>query len=127
MIYAFSEIVASGGKPLALSPPLTEEEYERLREPIEEIASEYGVKTYVDKDFLTTKLFNPAFTEGKLVVHIMIDPKVINEYRSLKELKRRHISEHNLAVVEDELARRLGALLGYDRDTVEGLLKNPRF
>ncbi len=127
MIYAFAEVVGSGVKPLALSPPMTREEHDRIRNPIKAMADEYGVHTLVDEDFLTTKLFNPAFTEGKIVVHFAKDPAILERYKRLKELKARSRREGRLVESEDEIARELGAILGYDKETIEGLLKKPRF
>jgi hypothetical protein len=127
MIYAFSEVVGSGVKPLALSPPFKPEEHRRLAKPIEEIAGEYGVHTLVDEDFLTTRLFNPAFTEGKVVVHLAKDQSILDRYKRLKALKAEKIREGKLREAEDKIARELGRILGYDEATIEGLLKNPRF
>jgi hypothetical protein len=127
MIYAFAEIVGSGVKPLALSPPLKREEYIRLKGPIRLMADEYGVHLLVDEDFLTTKLFSPAFTEGKVVVHMVKDASIIERYKGLKELRARRRREGNLIEFEDEIARCLGRLLGYDEVTIEELLKKPRF
>ena len=127
MIYAFAEIVGSGVKPLALSPPLTREEYTRLRGPIRLMADEYGVYLLVDEDFLATKLFSPAFTEGKVVVHMVKDTSIIERYKGLKDLKARRRSDDNLIEFEDEIARCFGRLLGYDEVTVEELLNKPRF
>ncbi|OGD60434.1 hypothetical protein A3K78_09155 [Candidatus Bathyarchaeota archaeon RBG_13_52_12] len=127
MIYAFAEIVGSGVKPLALSPPLTREEYTRLKGPIRLMADEYGVHLLIDEDFLTTRLFSPAFTEGKVVVHMVKDAFVIERYKELKELRARRMREANLVEAEDEIARCLGRLLGYDEVTIEELLKKPRF
>jgi len=127
MVYAFSEVVGSGVKPLALSPPFTPEEYRRLKTPIEEIAKEYGVHTLVDEDFLTTKLFNPAFTDGKVVVHFAKDSAILDRYKKLKALKARRIMEGKLNEAEDMIARELGNILGYDTETVDGLLRKPRF
>ena len=127
MIYAFAEIVGSGVKPLALSPPLTREEYTRLKSPIRLIADEYGIYLLIDEDFLTTKLFNPAFTEGKVVVHMVKDTSVIERYKGLKELRARRRREGNLIEFEDEIARCFGRLLGYDEATIEDLLEKPRF
>src|SRR4030042_6023566 len=114
MIYAFAEIVGSGVKPLALSPPLTREEYTRLKGPIRLMADEYGVHLLIDEDFLTTRLFSPAFTEGKVVVHMVKDAFVIERYKELKELRARRMREANLVEAEDVIARCLGRLLGYD-------------
>ena len=127
MVYAFSEVVGSGVKPLALSPPLTPEEYKRLKKPIKEMADEYSVHTLIDEEFLTTKLFNPAFTEGKVVVHFAKDPSILERYKKLKALKAKWIKERKLVEHEDEIARELGRILGYDGETIEGLLKKPRF
>jgi hypothetical protein len=127
MIYAFAEIVGSGVKPLALSPPMTLEEHNRIKNPIRIIADEYSVQVLVDEDFLTTKLFNPAFTEGKVVVHLAKDASILDRYRKLKELKARRQWEDTLEDAEDEIARELGRILGYDETTIEGLLRKPRY
>jgi hypothetical protein len=127
MVYAFSEVIGSGVNPLALSPPFTPDEYQRLKKPIEEIAKEYGVHTLVDEDFLTTKLFNPAFTEGKVVVHFAKAPAILDRYVKLKALKARRIVEGKLPESEEMIARELGDILGYDKETIDGLLRKPRF
>jgi hypothetical protein len=127
MIYAFAEIVGSGVKPLALSPPMTREVHNRIKNPIKIIADEYGVHVLVDEDFLTTKLFNPAFSEGKVVVHLAKDASILDRYRRLKELKARRQREGKLGDAEDEIARELGRILGYDEPTIEGLLRKPRY
>ena len=127
MIYAFAEIAGSWVKPLALSPPMTREEYDRLNAPVRLMADEYNVHILVDEDFLTTKLFNPAFTEGKVVIHMAKDTSTLDRYRALKELKVRKRREGKLADVEEEIAIGLGLLLGYDKGTIMDLLKNPRF
>ncbi len=45
----------------------------------------------------------------------------------LEELKERRRKEGRLAESEDEIARELGSILGYNEETIEGLLKKPRF
>jgi hypothetical protein len=127
MMYAFAEVVGSGVKPLALSPPLTGEEHVRLRNAIQIIAEEYNVCILVDEDFLTTKLFNQAFTEGKVVVHFAKDASTLERYKRLKGLRARSMRDGTLKEVEDDIARELGRILGYDDSTIEGLLRKPRF
>jgi hypothetical protein len=127
MIYAFAEIVGSGVKPLALSPPMTREEYDRLKVPIRLVADEYNVHLLVDEDFLITKLFNPAFTKGKVVVHMAKDASTLDRYKALKEIKARKMREGKLGEAEEEIAVGLGLLLGYDKETIADLLRNPRF
>jgi hypothetical protein len=127
MICAFAEVVGSGVKPLALSPPMSLEEYDRLKKPVSMIAEDYGIHILVDEDFLTTKLFNPAFTEGKVVVHFSKDASTLDRYKRLKQLKTMKMREGRLQESEDEIARELGVILGYDEETIAGLLKKPRF
>ncbi len=127
MNYAFVEVVASGCKRLALSPPLRDCELDELMGLTEQIAEEYGVILRVDGDFLTTRLFNPGFTEGKNVILIAAEESVMEEYMALKELKRRATLDGNLPEVEEGIAQRFGRLLSYDEETIEGLLGNPRF
>jgi hypothetical protein len=73
MIYAFIEVVASGCKRLALSPPMTAEEMREVSESALAIAAEYGVLTHADDDCLETRLFNPAFTRNKHVLLFVAD------------------------------------------------------
>jgi hypothetical protein len=123
VVAAFAEVVVAGCKRLAFSAPLSPEQYARLKEPIELIAEENGVEVHADDDFLVTRLFNPVYTEGKIVVHIVKDPAVFEEYLRLKELKRRSLQSD----VEEDVARGLGRLLSYDEGTIEELLRRPRF
>jgi len=122
MNYAFIEVVASGCKRLALSPPLTEEEHRELKEPTRLIAEEYGVLMKADGDFLTTRLFNPEYTRGKIVVLFAHDEGVLREYDALKDLKSRVGN-----AVETEVALRFGRLLSYDDETINRLIRKPRF
>lgn len=65
MTYAFAEMVGSGVKRLALSPPLSESELSDIEEEVKLIADEYHLSMYIDDDFLETRLFNPSFTRGR--------------------------------------------------------------
>ncbi len=116
-----------GCKKLALSAPLTPEEYERLKEPIRLIANENEVQVYIDESFLETRLFNPDYTRGKIVVHIAKNPAVFEEYLKLKEFNRKHTQEGILLDNEEEIARALGRLLSYNADQIEALLKKSKF
>jgi hypothetical protein len=127
IIAAFSEVVAAGCKQLALSAPLTPEEYERLKEPIMLIAKENEVQLYIDDNFLETRLFNPYYTRGKFVIHIAKNPEVFKEYLKLKEINTKHANEGITFENEEEVARALGRLLSYDDDKIEALLKKPSF
>ncbi len=126
MVFAFAEIVASGVKPLALSPPLETDEFAALKEDVRGVASEFGLYVGEDRDVLITMLFDPAFTAGKAVFLLAADENVLEEYASLKE-ERKRMGDKGSASEEVDLARRFGSLLGYSPQVVDGLCRNPRF
>jgi hypothetical protein len=131
MIYAFTEAVASGCKPLALSPPLAPAELPAFMPAAVSIADEYGTAVDSDADFIVTRLFNPAFTEGKAVIIMAADSGVLGDYWDLKARRRlldqRDLPQAERAREEREIAHAFGRLLGYSPKVVEELLKSPRF
>ncbi len=123
MITAFVEIVAAGVKKLGLSPPLDPEELERLLQEAERVATAYGVNLYLEKEFITTDLFDPEFTRGKHVLLIYQDPEVKDIYIALKEEKAGLIKAgHFQGEQRKEIARKLGRLLSYGEDQIEKML-----
>lgn len=126
MVCAFAEIVASGAKPLALSPPLEMDEFDALRDDVRGVASEFGLYLGEDRDVLTTMLFDAAFTAGKAVFLLAANESVLEQYASLKE-ERTRIGGKGGVSEEVDLARRFGSLLGYSPQVVDGLCRNPRF
>ena len=58
-----SEIVGAGVKDIALSSPLEPEEMEQLIDTAEEIVKNFNVSAYLEKDLLTTDLFDEDFTD----------------------------------------------------------------
>lgn len=128
MVYAFAEMVGSGVKRLALSPALTEDQFEDIMEDVRLIAEEYGLVLHVDRDFLETRLFNPEYTRGKIVIHLAAERATIDEYEALKEGKRGHLVAGTLTEEADlEIARGLGRLLSYSEESIQSLLEKPRF
>jgi hypothetical protein len=128
MVYAFAEMVGSGVKRLALSPALTEDQFEDIIEDVRLIAEEYGLVLHVDRDFLETKLFNPEYTRGKNVIHLAAERATIDEYEALKERKRGHLVAGTLTEEADlEIAQGLGSLLSYSEESIQSLLEKPRF
>lgn len=129
MIYAFTEAVASGCKPLALSPPLDTDEYLEALQGALLIAEEYGTAVEGDDAPLETLLFNPEFTHGKLIVLMAADRSVLDSYHELKARKRAAAAlvDEQRQTEEMEIARGFGRLLGYGEEAVEGLLRKPRF
>lgn len=126
MVFAFAEVVGSGVKPLALSPPLDPDEFAALEEDVRSTASEFGVLVGEDRDVLSTMLFDPAFTADKAVFLLAADEHVLEEYASLKET-RRQIGDRGDEQEELDLAWRFGRLLGYSSRVIEDLCRNPRF
>ena len=128
MIYAFAEMVGSGVKRLALSPALTEDQFERIIQEVRLIAEEYNLVLHVDRDFLETRLFNPEYTKGKMVIHLAAEGATIDEYEALKERRRGHLEAGTLTEeAELEIARGLGRLLSYSDESIQSLLEKPRF
>jgi hypothetical protein len=128
MIYAFAEIVGSGCKRLALSPALTVEQFNAIWDDVTLIAEEFDLVLDVDDDFLNTRLFNPEYTKGKRVIHLAAERATLDEYRRLKELRKRCLEEGALTEEVDlELAWGLGRLLSYSDEAIRGLLDAPRF
>lgn len=127
MIYAFIEVVASGCKRLALSPPMTAEELAEVADSALAIADEYAVLTHADDACLETRLFNAAFTRDKHVLLFAADRATLDEYLALKDLRTRSLADGSLADREEEIARGFGRLLSYSEEAVGRLLEKPRF
>jgi hypothetical protein len=121
--FTAAEFVAYDCKRLALSPPYTEDELEVMRGPTQMAAEQYGLPIYVEKDFLTTRLFSPSLTEGKAVILTARDQGVIDEYLALKKRKQEAVRQGRLHEVEEELARDFGRLLSYSDDAIRRLLE----
>ena len=126
MVFAFAEVVASGVKPLALSPPLDPTELVALRSEVAAIGAQFGVLVREDAEVLTTRLFDPAFTAGKAVFLLAADEAVLSDYAALKS-ERYRLGGSVIEADEVSLARRFGRLLGYSAGVVDDLLAHPRF
>jgi hypothetical protein len=120
--FAFAETVAYGAKKLALSEPCTDAQLEALLEPTRIVARKHDLAKYVEREFLTTKLFDPAFTEGKRVILIAQNQNVIDEYLALKERKEKAVADDTLEEVEEEIAWSFGRLLGYSDEAIRRLM-----
>lgn len=126
MVFAFAEVVASGVKPLALSPPLDPSELEPLRSEVAAIGAQFGVLVREDMEVLATRLFDPAFTAGKAVFLLAADEAVLRDYAALKS-ERSRLGGSGSEAAEVALARRFGRLLGYSAEVIDDLLAHPRF
>jgi hypothetical protein len=123
-IAAFAEVVDNGCKRLALSSPMTEEQFDSVIDGIREIAAKRGLILHVDDEFLETVLFDHGPIRGKTVIHIVREQATVDEYNGLKEKKRRHRKAGTLnEEAELEIAWGLGRLLSYDDDSIRRLLR----
>jgi len=117
-----AEVVSYDIKKIALSPPYSKEELEVMLEVTQMAADEYDLPIYVEKDFLTTLLFDENLTKGKSVIFIARNQKVLEEYFALKELKQEAIEDGRLEKVQKELAWSFGRLLSYSDSAIRRLL-----
>lgn len=124
VISAFAEVVDNGCKRLALSSPMTREQFDSVIDDTRLIAEERDLILHVDDDFLKTILFDHEPIRGKTVIHIVAEQATVDEYTGLKEKKRRHQEAGTLTDdVEHEIAWGLGRLLSYDDESIKDLLR----
>jgi len=125
-IAAFSEMVDLGIKKLGFSTTLTTEEADGLLEEAARLAARYNVKLYREKDLIVTDLFSADIAKGKEVL-IIYSGDDIKEYLALKQLKKKYREEgkYNKAA-RREVACKLGKLLSYPDEAIEGLLSEDK-
>ena len=123
MINCFIEMVACGVKRMAISPPLSARDYERIRGASEKIVSEYGVSSYLEKSLLVTDLQTEDFTRGKVSVLYYRDEATLETYHALKA-KKRQLEETGSydEMARKELSREFMRLLSYPDDVIEAKL-----
>ena len=124
-ITTFSEIVGAGVKKIALSSPLEPQEMEQLIDTAEKIAKHFNVSTYLDKDLLTTDLFDEDFTRGKHVLLVYKNPAVKESYLALKDKKADLVNRDRYrGEAKTEIAREMGRLLSYPEEHIDEMLAN---
>ena len=121
-VMAFSEVVGFGCKRLALSSPYLPEDVDVMLEAARYAADRFNTVLLVEPDLLVSKLFPRNIAEGRTVILIAHNQSVLGEYRELKELKAESDDKGNPDEIEDEIARRFGALLSYDEASIESLM-----
>ena len=124
MINCFAEMVAVGVKKLAISPPLTPEEYERIREASETIVRGSGIHSFLETSLLITDLQSPDFTRGKWSILYFKNPDVLEAYQKLKEQKAALEAEgSNTSQERSEISREFMRLLSYPEDVIAEKIK----
>jgi len=122
-ISTFCEMVQAGVKKLALGPPVRPEEYERIREGNEQIVKRFGVKSVVDREFLTTDLFPGEAAHGEWVSLYYRDDDIFKKYLALKERKQQlERTGAYQGQARKDLARSFGNLLSYPEWKIDELL-----
>jgi len=120
MINCFVEMVACGVKRLALSPPVTPEDYEKIRQASEDIVNGFGIQSYLEKSLLITDLQSEDFTKGKWSILYYEREDVLEEYLGLKKKKKQ--LEQSGQYNEDsraEVSRAFMRLLSYPEEKIE--------
>jgi hypothetical protein len=126
-IYSFCEMVKAGAKKFALGPPLKPALYERIREGSDEIAKKFGVKTFLEKDFLVTDLFPGEAANGEWVPFYYADNDVLEKYLALKKQKQQLVETGTYqGPARKEIARAFGRLLSYPEWKIDELLGEPK-
>jgi len=127
MINCFAEMVAVGVKRLAVSPPLTPEEYEDVREASEAIVEGSGIRSYLEKSLLITDLQSADFTRGKWSVLYFRDEATLEAYLRLKEeraaLDAGDMPDGEAGEIRRDISRRFMQLLSYPASVIEEKLQ----
>jgi len=123
-IKAWCEAARSEAKDMSLSAPFHPEDYEFLLAKMEKLAQENEVNFYLEKSLLTTDLFADVDMTDRWVFIIFKKEHIIEKYLDLKTEKE-NLEAHGKYVgrSREEIARKMGKLLGYsDSYTMQLLL-----
>jgi len=120
MINCFVEMVACGVKKLAISPPLSPEDYMQIAPLSDEIVNKFGVNSYLEKNLLITDLQSEDFTKAKWSILYYEDDRVLRAYLELKE-KKEHLERigEYYTVARKEISRDFMRLLSYPEKIIE--------
>lgn len=119
MINCFVEMVACGVKKMAISPPLTPEDYHHVQPLSEKMVQAFGIKSHLDKSLLITDLQTENFTKGKWAILYYHDDRILEAYFRLK--KRKDELEKTGQYDQEnrqDLSRKFMRLLSYPDDII---------
>ncbi len=113
-------MVECGVKKLALSPPISQEAYEKIGVLSEKIVREFGIQSYLEKSLLITDLQSEEFTKSKYSILYYSHDEVLKEYLDLKKrkeelMKTKQYDEKN----RKQISREFGRLLSYPDELIE--------
>jgi catechol 2,3-dioxygenase-like lactoylglutathione lyase family enzyme len=119
---AFAEMVKSGVKPIALSPPMESVELDLFLEEAKRIADKHEIQLYREADLIESDLFSDSLTAGKEVL-ILYTGDALLAYQALKaDIQAAQASGTYVGQKRIELSRRWGRLLGYPVSRINELL-----
>ncbi|KPK75952.1 MAG: hypothetical protein AMJ79_08965 [Phycisphaerae bacterium SM23_30] len=129
MINCFAEMVACGVKQMALSPPLTPAEFEKIKGASEAIVAGFGIKSYLEKTLLVTDLQTGDFTRDKWSILYYENEQALESYLALKAKKQQLESAGRYDEnARREISRSFLRLLSYPEEKIEQILsrRKPR-
>jgi len=127
MINCFVEMVACGVKKLALSPPLLPDDYEKITPYSEKTVRGFGIKSFLEKSLLLTKLQTPEFTKGKWSILYYKTDEVLHNYLKLKAKKTQLEKEGRFdSRSETEISVEFMKLLSYPEEVIKEKLSGDR-
>lgn len=124
MINCFVEMVACGVKRLALSPPVSPEDYPLLEPLSAEIVERFHIRSYLEHSLMITDLQSEDFTRGKWTILYYEDPGVLQAYQTLKT-RQKHLQDSGRYDTDAsrELSREFMRLLSYPESKIEQKLQ----
>ena len=126
MINCFVEMVACGVKRLALSPPVSPDDYGLIGPLSDEAVLRFSIHSALEKSLLVTDLQSEDFTRDKLSILYYEDESVYREYLGLKARKARLEEEGAYDTkARSELSRDFMRLLSYPESKIEERISGP--
>ena len=120
MINCFVEMVACGVKKLALSPPLTPEDYKTISPLSDKIVKGFHLKSHLEKSLMVTDLQADDFTKGKWNILYYEDESVLQAYFKLKKKKAElEESGHYDIQARKDISREFMRLLSYPENKIK--------
>ncbi len=117
---AFCDVIMTGAKDLAFSDPFDPLMESVLTLYVAKKCAGYGVKYFIDRDLLLTKLFADVDMEGQWVYIIYQDDAVLEEYKALKAEEAQLIADGKYTEEKQiDLATRYGELMGYSAEHIK--------
>lgn len=102
------------------SPPLTCEDYEKIKPWSEKIVAGFGIKSWLEKNLIATDLQSDEFIAGKWVILYYKTDGVLESY---KKLKRKRLKFDETKSPEQKkikiLSKEFMQLLSYPEDVIK--------